>query len=115
MLFFRDWEDAELCYPKEHFMEEFQDKNLLEIRLYEAVPDKDKSYFFCRAVGEVCSIDSYSFGCGKNCDDYCPRNGKSGICKHKTFCRQPNREFWLSRNGKLKEKEVTKVPYLDSQ
>jgi hypothetical protein len=48
--------------------------------------------------------NSYDYdGCGKVCDEYEPRNGKSGCCKHMSFCYEPGREYLLTIDGRLTE------------
>lgn len=70
----------ELCYPLSCHMDMAKYEGLSEIELYEAIPDKTSGMFFCRyfnAVGENGS-------CGKECMRYEPRNGKSGMCRHRS-------------------------------
>ncbi|RKD96761.1 hypothetical protein [Marinifilum flexuosum] len=72
---------AEYCYTKEYFIERMKQEGLEEIEVYKAVPDTEKGIFWCKAIQE-CGVDSSS-SCGtKNCEDYEPRNGKNGCCKH---------------------------------
>lgn len=75
MKFYFETEDSEIAYSIEHF------DTVLErpFELFEAVPCKVEGFFWCKAVGECAEEGS----CGKACDDYEPRNGKSGICRHK--------------------------------
>lgn len=82
-LYFLD-EDSETCHTLEYHLENAKSDELKEIELFEAVPDPSKDYFWCRADSSVCMSDDNP--CGKSCEDYDPRNGKSGICKHKTHC-----------------------------
>lgn len=82
-LYFKN-EDSEHCYTIEHHLEEAKEEGLEFITLFEAYPDPDKDYFWCRSDDSICfSSDN---PCGKHCEDYQPRNGKFGICKHKTHC-----------------------------
>lgn len=74
--------DSELCWELKFLLSQAKENGLSEIELIEAIPDKSKDYFFCKWIGDV----SESGSCGYKCDGYEPRNGKSGICKHKTFC-----------------------------
>ena len=84
-LYFRN-QDSETCHDLDFHLEEAREEGLQEIELFEAIPDKDKSYFWCKSFSEVCGIGPDFEPCGKSCEDYAPRNGKSGICKHKTHC-----------------------------
>jgi hypothetical protein len=73
-------EDCENCHTIEHFMDMAKEQGLTTLELYEAVPDKIEGFFWCNAEG-VLTENAY---CGKECIDYLPRNGKSGICRHKS-------------------------------
>lgn len=75
--FFRRVDD-ELCFTKDYFIREMEYEDIKELEVYKAKPHRDSDYFFCRAVDEMGERGE----CGKQCDDYDPRNGKSGICKH---------------------------------
>lgn len=84
--YFRD-EDEEYCYSLNKFDEG------TKLRL--AVPDKSKDHFYCRAIGEVCMTEDNP--CGKQCEDYEPKNGTSGMCKHKTFCHTGSNETYIKQ------------------
>ena len=81
--YFRSTE-SEMCYSLEYHLVDAKDEGLKEIELFEAMPEKIDGMFFCRAVGEITEAPF----CGKQCDDYEPKNGKSGMCKHKS-------NFWV--------------------
>lgn len=53
------------------------------VTLHEAKRITGDDYFFCRKNGEVGEVGQ---GCGKQCDDYAPRNGKNGRCRHSGYC-----------------------------
>ena len=53
--------------------------------LTENVIDKCTDYFYCTEFDEV----GESGHCGKECDKYKPRNGKSGICVNHRRCYEP--------------------------
>lgn len=72
-------EDSENCYTLDHHLAEAREEGLSEIELFKAIPDIVDGFFYCRAVGE-CSEEGH---CGKECEDYAPKNGKSGMCRHK--------------------------------
>mgnify|MGYP000968237924 FL=1 len=67
--------DAELCYKGEYLLEE---AGVDELEVYSANPIKDDSLFYCKEF-ESCGEKGE---CGKDCEGYEPRNGKSGCCKH---------------------------------
>lgn len=96
--YFRDECDAEMCFHLDYHMDNARDEGLTEITLYEAVPEKVEGFFWCRAVDEV-SEDGY---CGKSCEDYEPKNGKSGMCRHKgnLFTRGEKRTFKVTGQRK---------------
>jgi hypothetical protein len=71
---------SEYCYDKAYFDSEMEFKKITEIEVFEAIPERIEDVFWCTAHG--------SFGtkaekeCGRNCDNYKPRNKISGICRH---------------------------------
>ena len=78
MKYYFENEDAEGCFTKEHFIDEMKHNGLTEMEVMEAVPQKsnETEYMWCNAIGEV----GEKGNCGKMCENYLPRNGKSGIC-----------------------------------
>lgn len=76
--YFREADD-EMCYTLEYHLANAKDEGLEEIELFEAIPEKDHEMFWCRAVEEITG-NGY---CGRQCEEYEPKNGKSGMCKHK--------------------------------
>lgn len=95
-------EDDERCYPLSHFKED----DIIHL----AIPDKNDDYFWCRAVKEVGinRASTYNISiCGNICPDYDPKNGKSGMCRHKGFCYTSSKEKFIKKgNRSLKIKEV---------
>lgn len=77
--YFFENEDAEHCYQEDHFQNQMQKDGLTEITVLEANKSTDKQYIYCVSIDE-CGEAS---GCGKECDDYEPRNGKNGCCRHR--------------------------------
>lgn len=71
--------DDEVCYHLENHMDDAKDEGLAYIELYQAQRENVNGMFYCTAVNE-CTEEGM---CGKICDDYSPKNGKSGICRHK--------------------------------
>lgn len=99
-LYFPDFEEDE-AHSIDYIIEEMKERELTECKVAIAVKDDDKSYFFCKMVEEVCVKPPEGEACGKECDSYKPRNGKSGCCIHRGFCYVPGPEFSLSISGKL--------------
>ncbi len=74
--------DGEFCYTEERIKER-TNSDLKEIDVFEAyklpVKYRDKGIFWCKTEG-FCGDDSQDT-CGKQCNNYEPRNGVSGCCK----------------------------------
>jgi len=87
--FYFDEVDAEMAYTLDYHLDNAKMDKLSEIELFEAIPNKDPEYFYCKAIQE-CGIKG---DCGKHCDEYEPRNKISGICKHKGECYTPGDKF----------------------
>lgn len=92
----------DLCYSKDFIIDEMKINGMTEINVSEATRETGSDYFFCQENLEVGTVGEY---CGKQCNDYKPRNGKSGCCKNRGFCYEPGHKFILSVNGKLKPVE----------
>lgn len=70
--------DDEWCHTRDDI---FEETNLDEVEAYVAERFKSKGIFWCKEHS-FCGDDSRET-CGKwNCDEYEPRNGRSGCCKH---------------------------------
>lgn len=84
--------DDEYCYPPEYY----DNGEIVTL----AIPDKSKDYFYCKAKGECFTtiMDNGLNSCGKECDEYEPKNGKSGICKYKTFCYLDSKIKYIIKN-----------------
>lgn len=76
--YFRNLDD-ERCYTLDYHLSDAKDEGLTEMDLYEAVPEKVNGFFWCRAVDESAEEGF----CGKDCEEYEPKNGRSGMCRHK--------------------------------
>jgi len=93
--------DDERCYTLDSIVDQMKYNNLSETEIKSAVKDSSVTgYFYCKyydSVGE--SIDGE---CGKHCDGYDPRNGKSGNCRHKGSCYSQSDDTFLLKlvNGK---------------
>ena len=74
-------EDDESCYVLESHFEYMRANDLTEMKVFEAVRLRGTGYFYCKE-----QLDTGEVGnCGKVCNDYKPRNGIKGICKHYGF------------------------------
>ena len=72
-------DDALFSTDKEGIIEYMKEFGLSELTVYKAAPIKDPDYFYCKIHG----VGEKNGTCGvKWCDDYKPRNGKSGCCVH---------------------------------
>ena len=79
MKYFFETQDSEMCYTKEHFLNEMED-NLTEMEVYPAKMIVGEPFAWCTELET--SIETRKDDCGKWCNDYAPRNGKNGRCKH---------------------------------
>lgn len=61
-----------------------RENGIPEMKVYEGEPEYDTDHFYCKEYFEVGLKSEGS--CGKICEGYAPRNGKSGRCKHSTHC-----------------------------
>lgn len=100
--YFRDIED-EHCFQKEYWLSEMKAEKLEELDLFEANPTWENDFFYCKAISEVCEKGE----CGKQCNDYAPRNGNSGCCKHFGKLYEIGEEVTLYINGKIKSNDKT--------
>lgn len=73
--------DPDLCYPLSYFKDMLaSDPDAPEVMtLLEAEREYGTGFFTCQHFGQVGESKE---SCGKLCEGYAPRNGKSGICKH---------------------------------
>lgn len=76
--FFRD--DDDTCYTLQSQIDYMIENGITEMKLFLAERETKSPYFFCKHFGE-CG-DKSECTCGKICDGYKPKNGKSGVCKH---------------------------------
>lgn len=83
-------EDDMLCISMDAVKERMQDDELTEKTVCEAIVDHDKSYFWCVETQDVGETGEGT--CGKDCEDYKPRNGKFGVCKWFFRCRMEGNE-----------------------
>jgi len=84
-------EDAENCYSEEYFQDKMKEEGLEELTVLEANKSKEKEYIYCTAI-DSCGESS---NCGKECEDYEPRNGKNGCCRHRRTIYEYGEEVTL--------------------
>lgn len=91
-LYFRNPGD-ENCFSLEYHIAQAQEEGLTEIYLYRSKVDKVPGYFWCIAFSSICETGG---DCGRECPEYKPRNGKSGICaNHYHFRTHYKREKFV--------------------
>ena len=78
-LYFSEHQD-ESCFTKDYHLQYMKDNHIEEMKVFEAKAEIGSDMFYCKEVMEV--GDKSAGGCGKMCEHYKPRNGKSGRCKH---------------------------------
>ena len=82
--FFRN-DDAD-CYKLEAQYDHMREHGIEEMDIYLAEREINAPYFFCREFGEVGEKGQGT--CGRHCEAYQPRNGRSGVCKHYGYVYQ---------------------------
>jgi hypothetical protein len=93
--------DEERAYTLDSIINEMNYAGLTEQKVFLAIKNTDKDFFYCKAFQEVFIKPPEGEPCGKECPDYEPRNGKSGCCKSRADCYEHGPEFKLSIDGKL--------------
>lgn len=86
-LYFQD--DAETCHTIEQHIDIMKFDGVTEREVFLAKVDRMCGYFYCREFSEVGEVNE---SCGKKCNEYIPRNGRGGICKHHSFLREQTEE-----------------------
>lgn len=91
-LFFRQGD--EICYKLASHIEYMQENGISAMDLWLSKREINAPYFYCRKF-EQAGEKSDSM-CGKYCEAYTARNGKSGACKHYGYTyEQTDRIFTL--------------------
>jgi len=70
--------DSEQCFTKDTFIDMMKFNNVKEMEVLEAIKETVSGMIYCKASGSVGEKGE----CGKQCDDYQPKNGKSGMCRN---------------------------------
>ena len=87
-------EDSDFCYTEQYFLDMMRDDGTTEMEVFLAQRETGTSYFWCKEHGVACEKDSDTCGVN-NCEQYEPRNGKNGICKHNGYCYTPIKKVTL--------------------
>ena len=98
--YFRN-EASEMCYTLNYHMEQARDDGLTEIELFTAIHVKVEGIIWCEAF-DKCGDNGC---CGRQCEDYKPRNGKSGICKHQGKLYVPDEKVKFLVKSEEEKKE----------
>ena len=77
----------ENCFTKKDLLEDMKEQGLNEIEIFPAKMTTGESYSYCSEWREP--IDKDDNTCGKGCEEYSPRNGKNGRCRHSKNCYEP--------------------------
>ena len=92
----------EYCYTKAFWRAYIKRHKLESIELKPAKIEVKSTYFICQEL--VACGEKAEGGCGKQCGEYAPRNGKSGRCRHSKNPYEPTGErVILFPNGKIKK------------
>lgn len=74
--------ESELCHSLDTIKDMIRREGLKEKDVFTAVQERNTGMFWCLFFGEIGFSNE---SCGKQCKEYRPRNGKSGICcDHRT-------------------------------
>jgi len=91
-------------YSKDYILKLMKEQGVNKINLVEGKLDHDHTHFYCIQFDE-CGDSHDESGkslCGNICEEYVPRNGKSGCCKYKRGCYElTDNVYTLYKNGKL--------------
>ena len=80
MKYYFEYINSEICYPLKYFKDKMKDEEIEKMTLYEGEKTYVLGYFWCREFMFPCEKGQDT--CGKDCEFYKPKNGKSGCCKH---------------------------------
>ena len=94
--------DTDYCYTLRAILAIMKENGLTEVRAYEAKAEKIENVFYCRAVGTFTDT-AYDNPCGKQCEDYSPRNGKSGRCRYHDVYSYDKTDKMIVLNLNLKQ------------
>ena len=72
---------GEVAYSLDYWKKHMQKNLIEELELFEAKRVTGSDYFWCKVVEAVGEKGE----CGKQCKDYKPYNGVSGMCRHNGY------------------------------
>lgn len=81
--------DDERCYTLECIKDLMLFHEIEETEIIQAERMTGEGFYWCKYFGEVGESGD---GCGKQCKEYSPRNGKNGRCRHSGYCYEPTGE-----------------------
>lgn len=85
--------NSEFCYDLDHIKDAIHLDGLTEAKVFEAYRITGEGLAWCNELSEV--LEKSEGGCGKMCNFYKPRNGKSGICSHQGYCYTQGKEVLI--------------------
>ncbi len=91
--------DADECLPMDIQKDIMKSDGVTTRTMYKAKAIPTHVVAYCKEFDEVIAKDHPFIlfdGCGKSCDGYEPRNGKSGRCKHHSHCYEPGEEVVIT-------------------
>ena len=97
-------EGHETYHTLDEIISYMKENDMKEAKVAVGKIERGTEFFFCKAKEEI----GLSGCCGKECDSYKPRNGKSGICRHYGYVYKSAKDYVLNVNGELKESEAKK-------
>lgn len=90
-------EEDEICFKEEYFIDIMKREGLTQMKLILAERQIGSDYFYCKK-NQQCGEKGE---CGKQCEDYAPRNGKNGCCKHNRNIYVPVDDVILNIDGTI--------------
>ena len=82
----------EMCVELEGIKDKMRWAKIKEKEVFEAKMITGDNVFYCREYGEM---GETGHGCGKECKDYKPRNGKNGRCVSSANCYEPSKKVLI--------------------
>lgn len=95
--YFRD--DDDICYDIESHLQYMIENNIEQMKVFLAKRVINSEYFYCNYFFEV--GEKSEGGCGKICQAYIPRNGKSGACKFTGYVYERSDEYIILKIDKI--------------
>ena len=84
--YFSDMDDAS-CYELDVIYEQMGEQGFDELTIFPAKMITGQGFYWCSFFHEVGEVGE---GCGKQCEEYKPRNEKNGRCRYSKNCYEPN-------------------------